>query len=127
MRAAITLRRRDIVTVVPRSAEATIGVLVLDGTDGAGVPVITGAGAAGLMTARMSSLRIRPPMPEPVTMARSTPCSFANWRTIGVTYESSRGVATASGAATTGATTTGATITGAATTGAATGTTIGAG
>ena len=83
MRAAITLRRRDMVTVVPRSGEAT-------GAAGraAGAAAATGAlcdGADAGFAAMTSSLRIRPPIPEPRTVERLTPRSLANLRTIGVT------------------------------------------
>ena len=46
-----------------------------------------GAAAAGdfAIAAATSSLRIRPPIPVPVTCERSTPFSDANFRTIGVT------------------------------------------
>ena len=65
MRAAITLRSRDIVTVVPRKGEtATTGglaALEAETTD------TEAAGAAGRASASISSRRIRPPIPVPVT------------------------------------------------------------
>ena len=89
MRAAITLRRRDIVTVVPRRGDAT-------GAAGRGADcegAETGADEAGAddvfgAAERTSSLRMRPPIPVPRTEARLTPRSLANLRTIGVTYAS---------------------------------------
>ena len=82
IRAAITLRSRDMVTVVPRSGDAATGEDVrgaegVDGTDD--------ATAAGLAAASTSSRRIRPPIPVPRTEARFTPRSDASLRTIGVT------------------------------------------
>ena len=75
------------VTVVPRNGEAATEVAGrcagvdaatgADGEDGA-----TGAFGAAAWT---SSLRIRPPTPVPVTVARFTPSSDASLRTIGVT------------------------------------------
>ena len=71
------------VTVVPRKGETAIGA---DDLAAAGA-LATGAAAtgAGFAAAITSSLRIRPPTPVPLTVERSTPCSRANWRTIGVT------------------------------------------
>ena len=91
IRAAITLRSRDIFTVVPRSGETgTVDVLRWAGASDA-----TGAETAGAETGATgaafgaadctSSLRIRPPTPVPVTLARFTPSSEASLRTIGVT------------------------------------------
>ena len=83
MRAAITLRRRDIVTVVPRSGEtATTGGLAADGVE---ATEATAAGAAGRAKASTSSRRILPPIPVPLTCARFTPSSEASLRTRGVT------------------------------------------
>ena len=85
MRAAITLRRRDIVTVVPRRGDAATGAAAFTGAEAAGA---TEAGAAGAFfgaRASISSLRILPPIPVPLTDARFTPRSFASLRTIGVT------------------------------------------
>ena len=87
MRAAITLRRRDIVTVVPRRGETAIGAAVL-GALGVATAGADGEveGAAGRATAAStSSLRILPPTPVPLTRVRSTPFSAANFLTIGVT------------------------------------------
>ena len=82
IRAAITLRSRDIVTVVPRSGDAATGDEVR-GADGAADA--TGAAAVGLAAASTSSRRMRPPMPVAFTVARFTPSSDASFRTIGVT------------------------------------------
>ena len=63
MRSAMTLRRRVMVTVVPRSGEtATAAGFAADGALAAAAgAVTTGAGFA----AKISSLRIRPPIPVP--------------------------------------------------------------
>ena len=88
----MTLRRRDIVTVVPRSGDTATGAAVrgalgIDGDEIDGAD----AGALGRATAAStSSLRILPPTPVPFTRERSTPFSAASLRTMGVTYESSR-------------------------------------
>ena len=84
MRAAITLRRRDMVTVVPRSGDVATTGAAAERCAGAAVVVETGAALLGA-AASTSSLRIRPPTPEPLTLARFTPRSLANLRTIGVT------------------------------------------
>ncbi len=76
MRAAMTLRRRDIVTVVPRRGDAATGAD--DFAAGAAGALGAAATGAGLAEARTSSLRIRPPTPVPLTFARLTPCSLAN-------------------------------------------------
>ena len=84
MRAAITLRKRDIVTVVPRSGDTAIvgaEVRTADAATGAAETAATGAGAA----CSTSSRRIRPPIPVPFTFARFTPSSEASLRTSGVT------------------------------------------
>ena len=85
MRAAITLRKRDIVTVVPRRGETAIvgaEVRVADAVAATGAAeATTGAGAA----CSTSSRRIRPPSPVPFTFARFTPSSEASLRTSGVT------------------------------------------
>ncbi len=90
IRVAITLRSRDIFSVLPRSGL------------GAGTPVDWPAGSAagasaqrrcgsarGLASSAAASmtscLRIRPPTPVPVTEARSTSCWAASLRTSGVT------------------------------------------
>ena len=71
------------VTVVPRSGDTAAGAeLLVAGAAGAAGAAATGA---GLAAARTSSLRIRPPTPVPLTLARLTPCYLANCRTIGVT------------------------------------------
>ena len=116
------MRRRDIVTVVPRSGEtATAAGLAAEGAAAAGAGAEY-VGAAGFESASTSSRRIRPPIPVPFTFARFTPSSLASLRTRGVTYASTGCVigaaATGAGAETTGATATGAATTGAATTGA---------
>ena len=86
MRAAITLRRRDIVTVVPRSADATTGADARTGAAAAGAAAEVDATAAFFgARASISSLRILPPIPVPFTEARFTPRSLASLRTIGVT------------------------------------------
>ena len=83
MRAAITLRRRDIVTVVPRRGETAIAGAELRTAAATGAAT-TGADLAGAASST-SSRRIRPPMPVPLTKARFTPSSEANLRTSGVT------------------------------------------
>ena len=93
MRAAMTLRRRDIVTVVPRRGDATgaagRGAAGADaaGADAAGAEATEAIGAVEDFgaAASTSSLRIRPPIPVPRTDARFTPRSLASLRTIGVT------------------------------------------
>ena len=60
-----------------------------------------------------SSLRIRPPTPVPLTLAKFTPSSDANLRTIGVTYASAGCETGAEAAGVTGATTGAAGVTGA--------------
>ena len=77
------MRRRDIVTVVPRSGEtATTGGFATDDVD---ETEATAAGAAGRAKASTSSRRILPPIPVPLTCARFTPSSEASLRTRGVT------------------------------------------
>ena len=90
IRSAITLRNLVIVTEVPRSGETAIGVFGADEVVAyeAGAFEITwadGAEAAAGAAAKISSLRIRPPTPVPLMVARFTPASAANLRTIGVT------------------------------------------
>ena len=86
MRAAITLRRRDIVTVVPRSGDAATGADALTGAEAAGAAADDGAADTFFgARASISSLRILPPIPVPLTEARFTPRSLASLRTIGVT------------------------------------------
>ena len=85
MRAAITLRSRDIVTVVPRRGDATGAAGRGADEAGAVAAFATGAGADCGARACKSSLRIRPPIPVPRTFARLMPNSFASLRTIGVT------------------------------------------
>ena len=95
IRDAITLRSRDIFSVVPRCG-ATDGFAA--GADAAGALGADAAGACGSgsgsgsaaflaasAAARTSCLRIRPPTPVPVSEDRSTPCSDASLRTSGVT------------------------------------------
>ena len=73
------------VTVVPRRGEATGAAG--RGAEGAGAAAAfaTGAGADCGARACKSSLRIRPPIPVPRTVARLIPSSLASLRTIGVT------------------------------------------
>ncbi|CAB4608010.1 unannotated protein [freshwater metagenome] len=85
MRAAITLRSRDIVTVVPRRGDATAAGRGADGAVADAGVVATGAAAERGAAASTSSLRILPPIPVPRTDARFTPRSLASLRTIGVT------------------------------------------
>ncbi len=89
MRAAMTLRRRLIFSVVPRLfacgaiAAACLGAgAALPGDSGAGVAA-SGAGG-GAAASSTSCLRIRPPTPEPLTEAKSMPASAASLRTSGV-------------------------------------------
>ena len=85
IRAAITLRSRDIVTVVPRSGEVATGADVRDADGADGAADATGVTAVCLAAASTSSRRIRPPIPVAFTVARFTPSSDASFRTIGVT------------------------------------------
>ena len=80
------MRSRDIVTVVPRSGDATAAGRGADAAAGvdAGVDA-TAATAERGAAASTSSLRILPPIPVPRTDARFTPRSLASLRTIGVT------------------------------------------
>ena len=84
----MTLRSRDIVTVVPRSVDTAPGAdLDAEGAEGAEA-IGAGAeyvGATGFATDSTSSRRIRPPIPVPLTVARLIPSSFASFRTRGVT------------------------------------------
>ena len=84
MRSAITLRNLDIVTVVPRNGETATGAALAEATGAAATGELWGTAALGA-AAKTSSLRIRPPMPVPLTFERSTLFSAANLRTIGVT------------------------------------------
>ena len=80
------MRSLDIVTVVPRSGDTETGAalcVVALGATAAGA-LWNGAAALGA-AANTSSLRIRPPIPVPLTFERSTLFSAANLRTIGVT------------------------------------------
>ena len=72
------------VTVVPRSGDVAMTGAAAERCAGAAVVVETGAALFGA-AASTSSLRIRPPIPVPLTFARFTPRSLANLRTIGVT------------------------------------------
>jgi hypothetical protein len=81
----MTLRKRDIVTVVPRSGEtATVAGLAAVGAAAVGAGAAY-AGAAGFERDSTSSRRIRPPIQVPFTLARFTPSSLASLRTRGVT------------------------------------------
>ena len=72
------------VTVVPRSGEVAITGAAAERCAGAAAAdVAEGAGLFGAADST-SSLRIRPPIPVPFTLARFTPRSLANLRTIGV-------------------------------------------
>ncbi len=79
---------------MPRSGDTEIGA---DEAAGAACGVEAGVEVGGALSvalalgaaASTSSLRIRPPIPVPLTFERSTPFSDANLRTIGVTYASS--------------------------------------
>ena len=85
MRAAITLRNLDIVTVVPRSGETATGIGAL-AIEGVGAAEGVGNVVAGFATAaKTSSFLILPPTPVPFTFARFTPFSAASFLTIGVT------------------------------------------
>ncbi|CAB5146766.1 unannotated protein [freshwater metagenome] len=86
MRSAITLRSLVIFTVVPRRGETAIGARFAGVEDAAEVTAERVGEAATLgAAAKISSLRIRPPTPVPLIVARFTPDSAANLRTIGVT------------------------------------------
>ena len=65
------------VTVVPRSGEVATTGAAAERCAGAAVVVETGAALFG-EAASTSSLRILPPIPVPLTLARFTPRSFAN-------------------------------------------------
>ena len=62
----MTLRRRDICTVVPRSGDTATGAGLEDCAEGEGA-TLEDTDATGVRTtaARTSSLRIRPPTPVP--------------------------------------------------------------
>ena len=81
----MTLRSRDIVTVVPRRGETATGAALDCETGAAATGAFWNAAAALGAAAKTSSLRIRPPIPVPLTFERSTLFSAANLRTIGVT------------------------------------------
>ena len=70
-------------TVVPRSGETAIGPRGATAVEA--ITVAVGVAAARGVAAKISSLRIRPPTPVPLTVARFTPASAANFLTIGVT------------------------------------------
>ena len=72
------------VTVVPRRGEAT-GAAGRGADEACAAAFATGAGADCGARACKSSLRIRPPIPVPRTVARLIPSSLASLRTIGVT------------------------------------------
>ena len=74
--------------MVPRSGEAATGAFGVVEVAGAAVEVAIGAATAGRASAWTSSLRIHPPTPVPLTVARFTPSSEASFLTIGVTYAS---------------------------------------
>ena len=96
MRSAITFRSLDIGSVRPRSSAAAggIGAIRVVGVEvgatcgfdstGRSTGIETGAIVAGVF--KMSSFRIRPPTPVPVTVDKSTPRSAAILRTNGVAY-----------------------------------------
>ena len=74
-------------TVVPRSGETASGPRGAAAVEA--ITVAVGVAAARGVAAKISSLRILPPTPVPLIVARFTPASAANFRTIGVTYASS--------------------------------------
>ena len=86
MRLAMTLRRRDIFSVVPRSGETSTGAALAGAAGAAGAACAAAAFSAAAFSAAASTscLRMRPPTPVPVTVARSTPFSAASLRTSGV-------------------------------------------
>ena len=88
------LRSRDIFSVVPRSGDGVTagGCCRLGGRGRRGGGSRRGRGLLrGLAPPSSTScLRIRPPTPVPVTVARSTPCWVASLRTSGVTYAADR-------------------------------------
>ncbi len=90
IRSAMILRSRLIFSVVPRfGSGVTLGAgAPPDAACGRRVPA-DAAGAAWVSCDRAASstscLRIRPPTPDPVTVARSTLCWAASLRTSGVT------------------------------------------
>ena len=71
------------VTVVPRRGEAETEVVAT----GLLPDIATAVGVAAALgtAAKISSLRIRPPTPVPLIVARLTPASVASFLTIGVT------------------------------------------
>jgi len=87
IRSAITFLSLVIPTVVPRSGdEVTLdfGVVLAEA-----ITCAVGVAAALGVAAKISSLRIRPPTPVPLIVAKFTPASAANFLTMGVTYASS--------------------------------------
>src|SRR4051812_25580916 len=94
----MTLRRRDIGTVVPRRAD-TFGAAAVEPV---GAAVVVGD-CETVPAASTSCLRMRPPTPEPDTFDRSMPRSLASLRTIGVTYRARSPGAAGAGAAAAGA------------------------
>ena len=95
MRCAMTLRSRDIFSRVPRLSETAAAAAGAPPPDAAGAVGAAAAGAAGSgwaaaalafsAASRTSCLRIRPPIPVPVRLPRSTECWAASLRTSGVT------------------------------------------
>ena len=71
------------VTVVPRSGDTANGPRGAGNVDAKTAPV--GVAAARGVAAKISSLRILPPIPVPLMVERFTPASAANFLTIGVT------------------------------------------
>ena len=71
--------------MVPRSGETATGAALDAVTGAAETGELWNVGAALGAAAKTSSLRIRPPIPVPLTFERSTLFSAANLRTIGVT------------------------------------------
>ena len=87
MLSPMTLRMRGILTVWPRSGETSrVGAFLAAARGGRGRSRSAAAAFAASAAARTSCLRIRPPTPVPLTVARSTPFSAASLRTSGVTY-----------------------------------------
>ena len=68
---------------MPRSGDTAIGPRGAAGVDA--ITAAVGVEAARGDAAKISSLRILPPIPVPLIVERFTPASCANFLTIGVT------------------------------------------
>ena len=86
IRSEMILRSRETFSVVPRSGEGVMDAAAgwVEAAAAGAAPPAAGA-LADSAAASTSCLRIRPPTPVPLTLARSTPCWVASLRTSGVT------------------------------------------